>query len=325
MKVAAVIINYRTPEMTADAVDALLVELAVFDSGDSGGSASHLFVVDNDSQDGSIEALEQASIRRGWGDRATVIAAPRNGGYGYGINVAIARARERTSEPPEYFYVLNSDAKASPGALAKMVAYMELNSDVGLVGSEIRAMDGTTQGAAFRFPSFYSEFESNAEVGVISSVLRKHVVSIPTPEESCTVDWLPGTSMLIRWATIESVGLFDEGFFLYFEEVDYCRRVSARGWRCCFVADAPIMHVGAASTGLLDNTRRMPRYWFESRHRYFLKHHGLRYAIASDVAWLAGYAVSSVRARLTDAETERRPHFVRDFIASTARDLVLRP
>ena len=213
MRVLGVMINYRTAELTAKAATILLRELEKV--GDS-----HLLVLDNDSQDGSFQRLTEASQNLGWGDRATVMAAERNGGYGYGINVA-AKYGLGLSDPPDYIYVLNSDAFADEGSLRRMVAYMDAHTEVGVAGNDVRGPDGMVQGAAFRFPTLWSEVEGNARLGVLTKILQRHVVALGTAPESRDVDWIPGTSMLIRRQVFEQVGFFDEGFFLYFEEVDF--------------------------------------------------------------------------------------------------------
>jgi GT2 family glycosyltransferase/serine acetyltransferase len=316
MKIAGIIINYRTAEMSARAADALLVEL------EKAGTC-HLYLVDNDSGDGSLAHLQQEAVRRNWGDRVSVIAAPRNGGYGYGINLAIERSLAN-EDLPEYFYVLNSDAFADEGSVVRLVEFMDDNPDAGLAGSHVHGPDGTSQGAAFRFPSVYSELESTAGIGALSRMLSEYIVSLPAPTEDRSIDWVPGTSMILRRHAIDQVGLFDEAFFLYFEEVDYCRRLQRAGWKCFYVADAPITHIGCVSTGMLDHERRMPRYWFESRHRYFMKHHGRAYTAVSDAAWIAGHVVGGVKRRLIGRGVASRPHMLTDFITASLRDLPLK-
>jgi GT2 family glycosyltransferase/serine acetyltransferase len=314
MKLAGILVNYRTAEMTARAADALLPELAA-------AGSHHVFIVENDSRDGSLEALRRSAQQRGWGERVSVLAAPHNGGYGYGINLAIERALA-SSDPPDYVYVINSDAFADRGSVARLCAFMDAHADVGIAGSHVHGPDGTSQGAAFRFPSVWSELESTAGIGLLSRLLARHVVSLPAPGEHRPIDWVPGTSMLLRRKAIEQVGLFDEDFFLYFEETDFCRRLAAAGWKCFYVADAPITHIGCVSTGMLDQERPMPRYWFDSRHRYFLKHHGRAYTAACDLAWLGGTAVYRAKNRLLKRAVAERPRIVRDFVKASARDLL---
>ena len=116
--------------------------------------------------------------------------------------------------------------------------------------------------------------------------------------DSSEVDWVSGVSMLFRSEVFSTAGLFDERFFLYFEEIDLAFRIRESGWKVYFVSDAAVDHVGGLSTGLGDKTRRMPKYWFESRRRYFVKHHGRLYAAACDAAWICGHAIFKAKISL---------------------------
>lgn len=316
MKVAAIIVNYRTPEMTARAVDALLPEM------ERAGSF-HVYVVDNDSGDGSFAQLQEEARQRGWPPRVTVLQSVRNGGYGYGINLAVEKAFSLEGRP-DYLYVLNSDAFPDRGSVARLIAFMDSHPDAGIAGSLVHGTDGATQGCAFRFPTVWSELESTAGVGAISRVLSPHVVSMPPPVTDVQVDWVSGTSMVIRLKAMEQVGLFDESFFLYFEEIDYCRRLRRAGWKIYYVTDAPITHIGCVSTGMLDLTRRMPRYWFDSRHAYFMKHHGRAYALAADGAWLVGHVVGRFKRILVRRGPPSRPAMLGDFVAASLRSVFSR-
>jgi len=222
---------------------------------------------------------------------------------------------------PDYFYILNPDALVEPGSLARLISFLDQHPKAGLAGSHIRGTDGKSQVAAFRFPSLLGEIENAARVGPLTRLLRKHVVSLPTPASDCEVDWISGTSMLIRNSTFESVGLFDEKFFLYFEETDFCRRAKEAGIQSWFVAAAPITHIGAASTGMIDETRPMPPYWFDSRHRYFRKHHGPSYAVACDVTRLVGMLIWRTKERLVGRPGRWRPNLFRDLLAASWKNL----
>jgi N-acetylglucosaminyl-diphospho-decaprenol L-rhamnosyltransferase len=318
VKVAAIFVNYRTSELTVRAVQALLAELEQ-ESG-TAGEASHVFVVDNDSQDASYQAIFAAVQTLGLDRRVTVLGAPRNGGYGYGINFAVRRALA-APDRPEYFYVINTDAFVDRGSLGKLIAFMDGHAGAGMTGSLVHDPDGVTQGAAFRFPSPLGELEQTARFGVVSRLLRRYMIPMPPPNEDREVDWLPGTSMLIRAAVFEGGTFFDEDFFLYFEEVDFARQLRQGGWRSYFVAGAPITHIGSVSTGLAEQGRRLPDYWFDSRHRYLRKHHSGAYTAAADLAWLAGHLVFlSKRAALGRSYALRR-NLMRDFLRASARQL----
>jgi N-acetylglucosaminyl-diphospho-decaprenol L-rhamnosyltransferase len=315
VRIVGILINYRTSDLTLQAVEALLTELAAV-------GAFHVVIVDNDSQDGSFERLSAGVKERAWQDRVTVLASPRNGGYGYGINVAVRHALG-SGMTPDYFHVINTDAFAGPGSVAKLVAFMDAHPDAGMAGSRILATNGETQSGAFRFPGPLTELESTASLGVISRLLRRHTVTIvPFPTESRPVDWLSGTSMLIRRQVFEQGLFFDERFFLYFEEIDFARQISRARWRNYFVADAPIEHLDSVSTGLADQNRPLPDYWFESRHRYYVKHHGRGYAAATDVAWLAGYLIFLSKRAITGRPASIRARMLRNFLRT--RTLYLR-
>src|SRR5688572_25867218 len=206
MNVVAIVVNYRTAEAAIQSVEALRAEL-----GKLGGSK--VIVVDNDSGDGSFERLKRAAGELGWGSDVVVVQSGFNGGYGYGVNVGAKEAMGWPT-PPRYLYIINSDASPLPGSLERLVRFMDENPSVGLAGSTVHNDDGSFV-SAFRFPSLFSEFESNANLGVISRLLDKHRVPLSPPGRTTPVDWVPGTSMMIRSTAFARVGRFDEDFFLY--------------------------------------------------------------------------------------------------------------
>jgi N-acetylglucosaminyl-diphospho-decaprenol L-rhamnosyltransferase len=142
------------------------------------------------------------------------------------------------------------------------------------------------------------------------------------PRDSCEVDWVSGVSMLFRSEVFSTAGFFDEDFFLYFEEIDLARRVRQFGWKIYFVADVGVGHVGGLSTGFKDETRSMPRYWFDSRRRYFVKHHGRFYAAACDAAWICGHAILKAKIRLTRRQQTVRPNLGWDFLRYSLANLL---
>ena len=313
MRIAGIIVNYRTPELTIRVVNSLREEMKAL-------PPFRIYLVDNASGDNSFPLFQEAARRDGWQDEVQLVEAARNGGFGYGINQAVRRGLA-LDHPPDYFYVLNSDAFVDSGSLARLVAFLDNHPEAGLAGSYIHGTDGKAQVAAFRYPSLLSEIESSANLGLLTRLLRKHVVSLPVPESDCAVDWISGTSMLIRRSTFEKAGLFDEEFFLYFEEIDFCHSARNAGCTAYFVADAPITHIGAVSTGMLEGGRRMPTYWFDSRYRYFRKHHGVAYATACDCARALGMLLWQIKGRALRRNETHRPHMLRDFIAASWKNL----
>ncbi|MES1204665.1 MAG: glycosyltransferase family 2 protein [Pseudomonadota bacterium] len=315
MKLAAIIVNYRTADLTAQATSALLRQLE--EVGDF-----HLYVVDNDSGDGSVDRLNAFSRSDGWGDRVSVVAAPRNGGYGYGINVAVDLARN-SGHPPEYFFILNSDAFADPGAVGTMMDFMEQNPEAGLCGPSVNGTDGVHQGGAFQFPTAASELNEAAKTAVVAWLMSNPTVALPLPSRTTEVEWVSGTCMLVRRAVFDQIGHFDEGFFLYYEEVDFCHRARRAGWRSYCVPAATVTHLGSVSTGFGDKSRPMPRYWFESRHRYLLKHHGRKYTAWCDVCWTTGFIIGETKRALLRRPVANPQRMLRDFVGNSLRHLMI--
>jgi hypothetical protein len=292
--------------MTLTALEALLAELESYPD-------ARVTIVDNDSRDGSFEKLSGAVRERGHGTRVSVVASERNGGFAYGNNFAI-RPALASSDPPDYVYLLNSDAFPERGAVKRLVDFLDGHPSAGIAGSFIHGVDGEYHQTAFRFPTIASEFESAIGFGPISRLLDRFVVALPKPEQTLQVDWLAGASMMIRRQVLETVGLFDETFFLYYEETDFCRRARLAGWPTYYVVDSSVAHVGSASTGMKDRTRPTPGYWFDSRRHYFLKNHGTAYLTASNVVYVVGNTLRRVRSRIQRKPEIDAPGHLADFI-----------
>jgi GT2 family glycosyltransferase len=306
VKLLTVIVNYRTAEMTLRALDSLLPELAPYPT-------AKVVIVDNDSQDGSLGKLEAGVAARGCGARVSVVASDRNGGFAYGNNFAVRPALV-SEDPPDYVYLLNSDAFPDQGAVKRLVDFLDAHPQAGIAGSFIHGPDGEYHQTAFRFPTLQSELEHTLGFGPVSRMLDRYVVALPKPSETLQVDWLAGASMMIRRQVFEAIGLFDETFFLYYEETDFCRRAQLAGWPTFYVVESSVAHIGSASTGMKDKRKRTPRYWFESRSHYFAKNHGAAYLLASNVAYVVGNSLRRVRWKIQQRpEIDAHGHLV-DFI-----------
>ena len=302
-RVLTIIVNYKTPDLTIQSYQSALKQL----------TNGRIIVVDNDSGDGSFDKIAAAIEADKVSDRVQVVASGHNGGFGYGNNFAIRRG---LAEKPsfDYFYLLNSDAFPEDGAIERLVDFLEQRPEAGIVGSYIHGVDGTPHDTAFRFPTAAGELESTLRLGVVSRLLKDHVVSMGFPDKETQVDWLAGCSMMIRRQVLEEVGLFDETFFLYFEETDLCMRARRQGWLTYYVPESSVAHVGSASTGIQDLERRTPTYWFDSRAHYFRKNYGDRYLWTANAAWLVGQAVWSVRRRVQGKARADAPQIMQDFV-----------
>lgn len=317
MKLGAILLNWRTPDMTIEALDALVLELRHRDDG------WRVVIVDNDSGDGSEDVLRRAVEERRRGSalfqNVDVVQSGFNGGFGAGNNFGIRQLLEGP-HVPDYIYILNSDAFVERGCVDALIDHLDAHSEVGIVGSYVHGTDGEPHVTAFRFPSIQSEIEGSLRLGVVTRALKDYEVPIGIPESTQDVDWLAGASMMIRRRVLEQIGLFDESFFLYFEETDLCRRAREAGHRVVYVKESSVAHIGSASTGMKTWTK-VPDYWFDSRRHYFLKNHGRGYLAAATAARLAGTAVWQLRRRVQGKPDEDPPGFLGGLLGHSVRYL----
>jgi N-acetylglucosaminyl-diphospho-decaprenol L-rhamnosyltransferase len=308
--VLTVLLNWRTADMTLRAAESAGIAMQ--------GISGAIVVVDNDSGDGSFERMHEALKDR---PRFRVVQSGRNGGFGAGNNVGI-RLGLPDGTRPDYVYILNSDAFPAPDSIRCLLDYLQQHPDVGLAGSYIHGPDGDAHVTCFRFPSVASEFEGAARTGPISRLFANRRVAIGVPEASGPVGWLAGASIMIREAVVQSVGVFDEAFFLYFEETDLCRRAALAGWPTHFVRESRVEHIGSVSTGM-KNWKRVPGYWFDSRWLYFKKSGGTSRAVAATFAHIAGALLLRARRIVQPRLPAGPPHFLRDLTGHACRQMML--
>jgi N-acetylglucosaminyl-diphospho-decaprenol L-rhamnosyltransferase len=288
-----VIVNYRTPDLAIDCLASL--------AGEIDANQAKVVVTDNASGDGSVERINAAVEQNGWAHWARVLPLSENGGFAYGNNAAIREALNST-EPPDFFWLLNPDTVVRPGALQALFDCFARHPQVGIVGSRLEDPDGTPQRSAFRWPSIIGEFESAVRLGLISWLVADRLTAPPVADYEGRFEWVAGASMLIRAKVFTDVGLLDEGYFMYFEEVDFCQRAATAGWQCWYAPTSRVAHLIGQASGVNNRQvapKRRPVYWFESRRRYLLTHHGRLRAACFDLAWIVGHACWWLRATLT--------------------------
>lgn len=302
-RLLVIVLNFRTPEMTLRAVDAALSDMP---------QGAELILVDNASGDGSAAIFQNALRARGWDkdDRVRLILSDVNGGFGAGNNIGL-RQKMTNGSDPDYFYILNSDAFPDRGCIIGLLRHMQITPKAGLVGSHVRGEDDVPHTTAFRFPSIAGEFEGAARLGPISRLLRHAIVAPTLPERATQMDWVAGASVMLRADMLRDIGLFDETFFLYFEETDLCKRAAKAGWERWYLPEVGVVHIGSVSTRMKE-WERMPAYWFASRQHYFVKNHGRLYAALALVAHLVGGTIHRLRRALSGKPSDDPAYFLRD-------------
>lgn len=308
MKVLAVIVNHEKPDLVVQGLDSLAGELAALGSSRA--------VVTDASGDDSADRIEAAIASKGYGGWATLLRLEENRGYGFANNQAM-RPWLQSDDPPEFVYLLNPDAYVYPGSLQKLVTFMEERPDVGLAGSQQEQPDGAINCSAFRFPSIRSELIEGSRLGFLKGLFVGSEIAPPPPTQASPADWLSGASLLIRREVLETAGLFDDGYFLYYEETDLFLQARRAGFRAWYVPESRVVHLEGQCTGVTDTRaapRPMPRYWFESRARYFMKNHGPMKKLLADVAWTVGFASWRVRRRFQGKVDDDPPGLLSDFV-----------
>ncbi|EAZ89773.1 glycosyltransferase family 2 protein [Crocosphaera chwakensis] len=303
-----VIVNYKTPELTIDCLKSLTQEIPLIPD-------LKVAVVDNDSQDGSVEKIQDTIKKERFSSWVSLIPSNKNGGFSFGNNLAI-RPVLNGQNPPAYFLLLNPDTVIHFGAIKTLINFMNNHPEIGIAGSRLEEPDGTPQRSAFRFPSIFSEFDNALRLGIVSKLLKRWIVAPPVPENLCQTDWVAGASMIIRREVFEAIGLLDEEYFMYFEEVDFCLKANKAGWLCWYVPDSRVIHFVGQSSGVTNTKippKRRPQYWFDSRQRFFIKNYGLVYAALTDFVALIGFILWKIRANIQGKVCNLPPQFLGDF------------
>ena len=303
--VAVIIVSYRCAELTIACLRALQIERS------NPALRVRAVVVDNAS--GDLAQISRAVEDNQWSSWVTLVGAPKNGGFAYGNNLGIEVAC--AAGTPTYVHLLNPDTEVREGAVAALVRFLETHPEAGIAGSSFETAEGSAWKIAFRFPTLLGELEQGLELGVATRLLRRWCVVRRMDELRETVDWISGSSMMIRPEVFAAIGGLDENYFLFFEETDLCRRARSAGFTIWYVPESRVMHIGGASTAVSSRTRtRFPHYWFESRRRYFAVTYGLAHAMLIDLVAMGAHLLGTAKRRLQGRQHESRPGFVRDLL-----------
>lgn len=232
----------------------------------AGRVALRLLAVDNASTDRSAEIL------RRYFSCDVFIQNRVNVGFGRANNQLLEHVRS------DYVLLLNTDAFVSPETIAVTVDYMDSHPRCGILGVRLTNRDGSLQPSRRKFPTPFTTFLRRSE---LERWLPVPAARHDLEEDHATVadcDWVPGCYYLVRRAVLDDIGLFDPRFFLYFEEVDHCRRARSAGWTVTYLPSTSVVHIGgesAKSVATLSRNHQISVLEIESELLYMRKHFGL--------------------------------------------------
>jgi hypothetical protein len=225
VEVSVVIVSYNSSAVLGPCLESLKRQ-SLFDS-------TEVVVVDNASSDGTPAMVRE---RYPW---VTLIAGRKNVGFSRGVNAGIREARG------EYFLILNPDTVVGRDSIEKMVAFMKRTPDAGIVGPKLVNDDGSLQYSCRRFYTWKVLVLRRTVLGKIfknSRSVADHLMLDFDHETTREVDWILGACLLVRREAVESVGLLDERFFLYFEDVDWCYRMKHKDWKVYYHPQSVVVH-----------------------------------------------------------------------------------
>jgi len=280
---AVIIVNYKACDLLRDCLRSVLANKGV---------SYCVFVVDNASGDGSVEM-----VRREFPE-VRVQALDRNIGYGPANNLGIKEALA-ADIPPRYILLLNPDTVLPPDALARMVAFLEAHPEAGAVGPKLVRPDGSLDLACRRsFPtpavSFY-RLSGLSRLFPKSRRFARYNLTYLDPDCLTEVDSLVGACMLLRREALEQVGLFDEAFFMYGEDLDLCYRLKQHGWKVFYNPAVTVLHYKGESSRR--NSARANYEFYRAMLLFHRKHYArntffvVNWLITIAVVFLGGLAL----------------------------------
>jgi GT2 family glycosyltransferase len=262
-QLSVVIVSYNTREVLRNCLESLFKAGQRLDM--------EVFVVDNASRDGSAAMVAQDF------PGVHLIASEVNLGFAAGNNVAFRKVRG------DYVLLFNPDAVLDEAALQRALDHMDADPRAGMGGSKLLGRDGNMEPSARLFPSLLNEILAISGLAARfpkSRFFGRFDRTWDDSERAVLVDWVPGAFTLIRRTALEQVGEFDERFFLYYEEVDLCKRFKAAGWNIWYWPDVVVRHLGGESSKTVEHVEfsssgsQLTLWRMRSALLYYRKHHG---------------------------------------------------
>jgi N-acetylglucosaminyl-diphospho-decaprenol L-rhamnosyltransferase len=316
-EISVIIVNYDTAGLAIEAIESVFAQ-------NHQGHAVDVHLVDNASPRGDSAVLQAAVAKRKWRTKVTLYLEEKNHGFGRGNNIVLEALARRPS-PPDKVFLLNPDARLKNNAIAVLADFLDARPRVGLAGARIEIPGNIPVTAAFRFPGLISEASAALAFGPVARLCRRWQVPQAPDLATSQTDWVAGAAVMARFQVLAEVAFFDPAYFLYYEEVDLMRQTARRGWETWHVAEAEVVHMEGAATGVKSGEarrKRQPAYWYHSWQHYFRKNHGRMFALLAGGAWMLGallnYAITGLRGKAPAAPM----HLFQDFWAMAFRPLL---
>ncbi|MCI0677149.1 MAG: glycosyltransferase family 2 protein [Phycisphaerales bacterium] len=286
MKLCVIILNYRRGHLTIDCLRTLRGEIEGF-------ADRCAICIDNASDDGSADAIEAAIRENQWEGWLRFVRSPVNRGFAGGNNLGFQ------SVGAENYLLLNSDTRMLPGSIGQLLDGLDRHPNVGAIGPRLQSPQGEAQISCFRYRTPITELLDAAGTGPLDRLFSKYLVPMGIFDQPMEPQWLSFACIMIRRAVIDQIGLMDEDYFMYFEDIDYSREIRRAGWRILHVPDARVVHLRGGTSSVkaaIKARRRVPKYYYESRSRYFAKFYGGMVGLwMTNFMWLVGRTIALCR------------------------------
>ncbi len=285
-RLAVVILNYRTPEMTIECLRTLAGEIAPH-------ADRCAVVVDQNSGDGSVDEIARAIEGNRWEGWLTLVRSPDNLGFAGGNNLGMRSVQAKN------YVLFNSDARTTPGSISAMLGSMDAHPEVSAVSPRLQDPDGTPQISCFRYRSPITEFLDAAGTGVLDRLFASRLVPMGVFDQPMQPQWASFACIMLRREVIERVGYMDDRYFMYFEDIDYARRMNKADLRVLHWPAARVVHLRGGSSSVksaMKARRRVPKYYYQARSRYYAKFYGGALGLwMTNFLWLLGRSIAWMR------------------------------
>ncbi len=285
MDLSIIIVNYETYDLTKQTIESVIKYDHPFQY--------DIFLVDNASKDGSIERLQEYFSEESKKGLVKFIFNHENMGFAHANNVAL---KQTTAE---YVLLLNSDTVVVDDCLGESLNYMKEHEDTGVLGCKVVLPDNTLDKACRRsFPDFYVSFYRMTGLSYLfpkSKRFGRYNLTYMDEDETYEVDCVVGAFMMVRSKAIQEVGLLDETFFMYGEDIDWCYRMKSADWKVIYYSDAKIVHYKGSSESKKQN-KRLTYEFYRAMYIFYNKHYKDGYPwITTTVTYLGIWGICGLK------------------------------